>query len=78
MKYFLRVEFKKAPAHLMILIAAKMSSLDYDDFIDMLSVPTPLLPLPPTPVASPSHEPSQDVIYDSLPPMEQSTVSESL
>ncbi|GFV87154.1 hypothetical protein TNCV_5113721 [Trichonephila clavipes] len=29
------------------------------------------------PVDSPSHEPSQDVIYDSLPPMEQSTVSES-
>ncbi|GFW49110.1 uncharacterized protein TNCV_467381 [Trichonephila clavipes] len=68
----------KAPAHLMILTAAKMNSLDYDDFIDMFSVPTPLSPLPPIPVASPSHEPSQDVIYDSLPPMEQSTVSESL
>ncbi|GFU68612.1 hypothetical protein TNCV_3645981 [Trichonephila clavipes] len=37
---------------------------------------TPVSPLPPTPVASPSHEPSQDVIYDSLPTMEQSTVSE--
>ncbi|GFT40830.1 hypothetical protein TNCV_4619751 [Trichonephila clavipes] len=33
--------------------------------------------LPPTPIASPSHEASEDVIYDSLPPMEQSTVSES-
>ncbi|GFV20902.1 hypothetical protein TNCV_3651131 [Trichonephila clavipes] len=33
--------------------------------------------LPPTPVASPSHDASEDVIYDSLPPMEQSTVSES-
>ncbi|GFU07682.1 hypothetical protein TNCV_826651 [Trichonephila clavipes] len=42
----------------------------------MFSVPSPVSPLPPTPVASPSHEPSQDVIYDSLPPMEQSTVSE--
>ncbi|GFS68974.1 hypothetical protein TNCV_4569951 [Trichonephila clavipes] len=71
------VEFKKAPTHLMILIPAKMNSPDYDDFIDMFSVPTPILPLPPTPVASPSHEPSQDAIYDSLPPMEQSTVSES-
>ncbi|GFX86482.1 hypothetical protein TNCV_3727511 [Trichonephila clavipes] len=37
----------------------------------------PISPLPPTPVASPSHEASEDVIYDSLPPMEQSTVSES-
>ncbi|GFX71125.1 hypothetical protein TNCV_3648901 [Trichonephila clavipes] len=43
----------------------------------MFSVPTPVLPLPPTPVASPSHEPSQDVIYDLLPPMEQSTVPQS-
>ncbi|GFT90175.1 hypothetical protein TNCV_1347761 [Trichonephila clavipes] len=41
------------------------------------SVPTSILPLPPTPVASPSHEPSQDAIYDSLPPMEQSTVPDS-
>ncbi|GFX59180.1 hypothetical protein TNCV_936951 [Trichonephila clavipes] len=54
-----------------------MNSPDYDDFIDMCSVPTLILPLPPTPVASPSHESSQDVIYDSLPPMEQSTVPES-
>ncbi|GFT92311.1 hypothetical protein TNCV_1835761 [Trichonephila clavipes] len=54
-----------------------MNSPDYDDFIDMFSVPTPVSPLPPTPVVSPSHEPSQDVIYDSLPPMEQSTVSKS-
>ncbi|GFT27701.1 hypothetical protein TNCV_3570731 [Trichonephila clavipes] len=55
-------------ALLMILIPAKMNSPDYDDFIDMFSEPTPVLPLPPTPVASPSHEPSQDAIYDSLPP----------
>ncbi|GFY19356.1 hypothetical protein TNCV_4127431 [Trichonephila clavipes] len=54
-----------------------MNSPDYDDFIDMFSVPIPVSPLPLTPVASPSHEPSQDVIYDSLPPMEQFTVSES-
>ncbi|GFU02113.1 hypothetical protein TNCV_533291 [Trichonephila clavipes] len=54
-----------------------MNSPDYDDFIDMFSVPTPVSPLPPTPVASPSHEASEDVIYDSLPPMEQPTVSES-
>ncbi|GFV95835.1 hypothetical protein TNCV_1728851 [Trichonephila clavipes] len=70
------VEFK-APNHLMILIPAKMNSPDYDDFIDMFNVPTPILPLSPTPVASPSHEQSQDAIYDSLPPMEQSTVPES-
>ncbi|GFW64495.1 hypothetical protein TNCV_813301 [Trichonephila clavipes] len=38
----------------------------------MLSVPTPVSPLPTTPVNSPSHDPSQDVIYDSLPSMEQS------
>ncbi|GFT62203.1 hypothetical protein TNCV_639641 [Trichonephila clavipes] len=44
----------------------------------MFSVPTPVSSLPPTTVASPSHEPCQDVIYDSLPPMEQSTDSESL
>ncbi|GFU55863.1 hypothetical protein TNCV_2255531 [Trichonephila clavipes] len=54
-----------------------MNSPDSDDFIDMFCVPTPVSPLPPTPVASPSHEASEDVIYDSLPPMEQSTVSES-
>ncbi|GFY04954.1 hypothetical protein TNCV_2176101 [Trichonephila clavipes] len=54
-----------------------MNSPDYDDFIDMFSVPTPVSPLPPTSVASPSHEPFQDLIYDSLPPMQQSTVSES-
>ncbi|GFY13743.1 hypothetical protein TNCV_4961131 [Trichonephila clavipes] len=42
-----------------------MNSPDYDNIIDMFSVPTPVSPLPPTPVASPSHEPSQDVIYDS-------------
>ncbi|GFV78737.1 transposable element Tc3 transposase [Trichonephila clavipes] len=53
------------------------NSPDYDDFIDIFSVPTPISPLPPTTVASPSHEPSQDAIYDSLPPMEQSTVPES-
>ncbi|GFW24898.1 uncharacterized protein TNCV_3846321 [Trichonephila clavipes] len=47
---------------------------DYDDFIDMFRVPTPVSPLPPTPVASPSHEQSQDLIYDSLPPMERSMV----
>ncbi|GFT68153.1 hypothetical protein TNCV_372921 [Trichonephila clavipes] len=55
-------------AHLMILIPGKMNSPDYNDFIDMFSVPTPVSPLPPTPVASPSHEASEDVIYDSLPP----------
>ncbi|GFS98719.1 hypothetical protein TNCV_1079421 [Trichonephila clavipes] len=54
-----------------------MNSPDYDDFIDMFNVPTPISPLPPTPVASPSHEQSQDAIYDSLPSMEQSTVPES-
>ncbi|GFY31529.1 hypothetical protein TNCV_4693731 [Trichonephila clavipes] len=54
-----------------------MNSPDYEDFIGMFSVPTPISPLPPTPVASPSHEPSQDVIYDSSTPMEQSTVPES-
>ncbi|GFT68205.1 hypothetical protein TNCV_373351 [Trichonephila clavipes] len=70
------VEFK-APNHLMILIPAKMNSPKYDNFIDMFNVPTPISPLPPTPVASPSHEPSLDAIYDSLPPMEQSTVPES-
>ncbi|GFW24904.1 hypothetical protein TNCV_3846381 [Trichonephila clavipes] len=47
---------------------------DYDDFTDMFRVPTPVSPLPPTPVASPSHELSQDLIYDSLPPMERSMV----
>ncbi|GFV06324.1 hypothetical protein TNCV_1528481 [Trichonephila clavipes] len=54
-----------------------MNSPDYDDFILMFNVQNPVSPLPPTPVASPSHEPSQDVIYDALHPMEQSTVSES-
>ncbi|GFS91269.1 hypothetical protein TNCV_1306861 [Trichonephila clavipes] len=54
-----------------------MNSPDYDDFNDMFSVPTPVSPLRPTPVASLSHEASEDVIYDSLPPMEQSTVSET-
>ncbi|GFX25207.1 hypothetical protein TNCV_2753821 [Trichonephila clavipes] len=54
-----------------------MNSPDYNDFIDMFSVPTPISPLPPTPVASQSHEPSQDAIYDSLPPLEQSMVPES-
>ncbi|GFW59096.1 hypothetical protein TNCV_2780271 [Trichonephila clavipes] len=34
----------------------------------MFSVPTPISPLPPTPIASPSHEASEDVIYDALPP----------
>ncbi|GFY00038.1 hypothetical protein TNCV_1341361 [Trichonephila clavipes] len=70
------VEFK-APTHLMILIPAKIISPDCDDFIDMFNVPTPISPLPPTPVASSSHEQSQDAIYDSLPPMEQSTVPKS-
>ncbi|GFW27944.1 hypothetical protein TNCV_768241 [Trichonephila clavipes] len=42
----------------------------------MFSVPIPISPLRTTPVASPSHEPSQDAIYDTLPPMEQSTVPE--
>ncbi|GFV33269.1 hypothetical protein TNCV_1497911 [Trichonephila clavipes] len=54
-----------------------MNSPNYDDFIDMFSVRTPISPLQPTPVASPSHEPSQDEFYDSLPPIEQSTVPES-
>ncbi|GFT29913.1 hypothetical protein TNCV_4421791, partial [Trichonephila clavipes] len=54
-----------------------MNSPDYDDFIDMFSVPIPVSPLPPTPVASPSHEASEDVIYDSLPPIQQSNVSET-
>ncbi|GFW70160.1 hypothetical protein TNCV_4467191 [Trichonephila clavipes] len=54
-----------------------MNSPDYDDFFDMFSVPIPVSPLPPTPVASPFHEPSQDLIYDSLHPMQQSTISES-
>ncbi|GFY05500.1 hypothetical protein TNCV_218821 [Trichonephila clavipes] len=45
--------------------------------VGTVEVPTPVSPLPPTPVASLSHEPSQDVIYDSLQPIEQSTVSES-
>ncbi|GFX85867.1 hypothetical protein TNCV_2472691 [Trichonephila clavipes] len=67
----------KAPNHLMILIPSKMNSPDYDDFIDMFNVPTPISPLPSTPVASPSHEQSQDAIYDLLLPMEQSTVPES-
>ncbi|GFU15976.1 hypothetical protein TNCV_2368951 [Trichonephila clavipes] len=66
----------KNPTHLMILIPAKMNSPDYDDFIEMFTVPTPISPLTHTPVAFPSHEPSQDVIYDSLPPMEQSKVPE--
>ncbi|GFW64482.1 hypothetical protein TNCV_813171 [Trichonephila clavipes] len=70
------VEFK-APTHLMILIPAKMNSLDYDDFVDMFSLPTSVSPLPPTSVASPFHEPFQDMIYDSLPPMGQFTVPES-
>ncbi|GFX05892.1 hypothetical protein TNCV_1785251 [Trichonephila clavipes] len=38
----------------------------------MFSVPTPISTLSPTPVASPSHEPSQDAIYvtvDSKPPI---------
>ncbi|GFY23830.1 hypothetical protein TNCV_3536241 [Trichonephila clavipes] len=54
-----------------------MNSPDYEGFIEMFNVPTPISPLPPTPVASPSHEQSQDAIYDSLPPIEQSTVPES-
>ncbi|GFW11802.1 hypothetical protein TNCV_4100141 [Trichonephila clavipes] len=58
-----------APTHIIILIPAKMNSPDIDDFIDMFSVPTPVSPLPPTPMASPSHVPSQDAIYDSLQPM---------
>ncbi|GFT50690.1 hypothetical protein TNCV_567881 [Trichonephila clavipes] len=58
----------------MVPIPAKMNSPDYDDFIDVFSVATLISPLPPTPEASPSHEPFQDVIYDSAPPMEQSTV----
>ncbi|GFV11850.1 hypothetical protein TNCV_3044571 [Trichonephila clavipes] len=37
-----------------------MNSPDYDDFIDMFSMPTPVSPLPPTPVASPSHDASED------------------
>ncbi|GFW88242.1 hypothetical protein TNCV_819991 [Trichonephila clavipes] len=61
----------------MILIPVKMNYPDYDDFIDMHSVPTPVSPLLPTSVLSPFHQASQDVIYNSLPPMEQSTVPES-
>ncbi|GFT64473.1 hypothetical protein TNCV_2382271 [Trichonephila clavipes] len=64
-------------SHVMILIPAKMNSPDYDDCINMFSVLTPVSLLPPTPVASPSHEASEDVVYDSLPPMEQSTFSET-
>ncbi|GFU01256.1 hypothetical protein TNCV_5124091 [Trichonephila clavipes] len=70
------LEFK-APNHLVILNPAKMNSPDYDDIIDMFNVRTPISSLPPTPVASPSHEQSQNAIYDSLPPMEQSTVPKS-
>ncbi|GFT15469.1 hypothetical protein TNCV_3264821 [Trichonephila clavipes] len=54
----------KAPTHFMILIPSKMNFPDYDGFIDIFSVPMPISSLPPTPVASPSHEPSQDSIYD--------------
>ncbi|GFX18825.1 hypothetical protein TNCV_4143461 [Trichonephila clavipes] len=43
----------------------------------MFNVPTPISPLPPTLMTSPSHEQSQDAIYDSLPPMEQSRFPES-
>ncbi|GFX89488.1 hypothetical protein TNCV_483231 [Trichonephila clavipes] len=43
----------------------------------MLSLPTLVSPLPPTPVASQSLDRSQDMIYDSLPPMEQSMVPKS-
>ncbi|GFT80152.1 hypothetical protein TNCV_2241281 [Trichonephila clavipes] len=67
----------KAPNHLMILNPAKMNSPDYDDIIDLFNVRTPITPLPPTPGASPSHEKSQDAIYDSLPPMELFTVPKS-
>ncbi|GFW70176.1 hypothetical protein TNCV_4467351 [Trichonephila clavipes] len=49
-----------------LMISTKMKSPDYDYLVYMLN----LSPLPSTPVASPSHEPSQDGI--SLPPMEQS------
>ncbi|GFX23079.1 hypothetical protein TNCV_360931 [Trichonephila clavipes] len=70
------VEFK-APNHLMILFPAKINFPEYDDIIDMFNVRTPISPLPPTPVASPSHEQSQDAIYDSLPTMVQSTVPKS-
>ncbi|GFX93237.1 hypothetical protein TNCV_4761161 [Trichonephila clavipes] len=42
-----------------------MNSPDCNDYIDMFNVPTPM--------ASPSYE----VMYDSLPPMEESSVSDS-
>ncbi|GFS72705.1 hypothetical protein TNCV_1420951 [Trichonephila clavipes] len=47
-----------------------MNSPDYDDLIGMFNLPTPDSPLPPTPVASPSHELSKDesIMYDTLPP----------
>ncbi|GFW20831.1 hypothetical protein TNCV_1050521 [Trichonephila clavipes] len=63
----------------MILITTKMNSPDYDEFIDMFSLATPVSLLPLTPVASPSHEPSQDEskIYASLPPMGPYIVPES-
>ncbi|GFT61080.1 hypothetical protein TNCV_4558141 [Trichonephila clavipes] len=70
------VEFK-ALNHLIVLIPAKRNSPNYDDIIDMFNVRTPISPLLLTPMASPSHEQSQESIYDLLPPMEQSTVPES-
>ncbi|GFU24953.1 hypothetical protein TNCV_339981 [Trichonephila clavipes] len=54
-----------------------MNSPDFDVFIFMFSAQTPVSPLPPTPVASPSHEASQDEIHYLLPPMEQTTFPES-
>ncbi|GFW90105.1 hypothetical protein TNCV_3485571 [Trichonephila clavipes] len=47
-----------------------MNSPDYDDLVNLLNLSTPASPLPSTPVAFPSHEPSQDGIS----PMEQSMV----
>ncbi|GFX47800.1 hypothetical protein TNCV_5002211 [Trichonephila clavipes] len=46
--------------HPLILFPMKMNSPKYDDLIDMFYLLTPVSPLPPTPVASPSHEPSKD------------------
>ncbi|GFX23759.1 hypothetical protein TNCV_3597011 [Trichonephila clavipes] len=44
-----------ASTHLMVFIPTKINSPEYEDFIDM-----PVSSLPSTPVASNSHEPSQD------------------
>ncbi|GFT62660.1 hypothetical protein TNCV_3096011 [Trichonephila clavipes] len=53
------VEFKSF-THLVIL--TKMNSPDYDVLVYMFILSTPASPLPSPPVASSSHEPSQDGI----------------